>query len=269
MLAAGALVMSGLGVVGAFAADPQTTSTIEDSSAWYTQAYDNFPTGGYLTPRQTDVTGPQRAPFGTSSHKLTIGESSAQTELYRTDAYDGVPVADLTRLEFSELARPSASGGADRQPVFLRLSVDTDDDGNTDDSLFFFPANNGTVVNGEWQNWDVAGGTIDVNGDNGGTTTLAQYAANHPGATLVNDPYDNVHDAGAIALITGGSLAGDTDPQTNGEYFVDRVIVGDANQDTLYDLGGGSEVNGGTTDLTSTPPTTRAGSTRPTTTSTT
>ncbi len=249
LLAAGAIVLSSLGAAGALAAEPKKTSTIEGSSAWYPQAYENFPSGGYLTPRQSDVAGPQRAPFGTNSHRIEIGESSAQTELYRTNAYDGVNLSDLTRLEYSELARPTAGGG-DRQPAYLRLSVDTDNNGTTDDSLFFYPANNGTVVNNTWQHWDVAGGTIDVNGDNGGTTTLAQYADANPDATLVNDKYDPNHDAGALSLIVGGALGGDTDPQINGEYFVDRVIVGENDADTLYDLGGGSELNGGTSDLT-------------------
>ena len=66
----------------------------------------------------------------------------AQTELYRTDAYDGVALSDLTRLAYSTFARPT-SGNGDRQPTYLRLSVDTDDDGVRDDSLYFFPANNG------------------------------------------------------------------------------------------------------------------------------
>ena len=251
MLAVGGILLTGLGAAGAFAAEPKTDSVITGHADWYTQAYDNFPTGGYLTPRQDDVTGPQRAPFGTSSHRITIGESSAQTELYRTDAYDGVKVSDLTRLEYSELARPTTSG--DRQPVYLRLSVDNDGDGTTDASLFFYPANNSdqqTVVNNQWQHWDVANGSIDVDGDNGGTTNLADYAGAHPDATLVNDKYDANHDAGSLSLIAGGALGGDTDPQTNGEYFVDRVIVGNDGQDTLYDLGGGTESDGGSTDLT-------------------
>ncbi|RZI80168.1 MAG: hypothetical protein EOO67_19700, partial [Microbacterium sp.] len=252
VIAAGSLVLTGFGIVGASAAEPKTSSVTTGAGAWYTQAYDNFPTGGYLTPRQADVTGPNRAPFGTSSHRLTIGESSAQTELYRTNAYDGTLVADLTRLEYSEYAQSSVGGSA-RQPAYLRLSVDTDNNGTTDDSLFFYPANNGTVTNGTWQTWDVAGGAINVNGDGGATTTLAQYAADHVGAKLVNDPYDAIHDAGSLALIAGGALAGDTDPQVNGEYFVDRVIVGKAGQDTLYDLGGGSETNGGTDNLTVSP----------------
>jgi hypothetical protein len=258
LLASGALILSGLGTAGAFAAEPTTRSTIVDASTWYTQAYENFETGGYLTPQQADVAGPQRAPYGTSSHKITIGESSAQTELYRTDAYDGAKLSDLTRLEYSELARHTGGAGSDRQPVYLRLSVDNDGTDGTDAidaSLFFYPANNADqqpVANGEWQTWDVANGNISVDGDDGpgSTTTLADYVSAHPDAVLVNAPYDDVHDAGALSLIVGGSLAGDTDPQTNGEYFVDRVIVGQADHDTLYDFGGGSEHQGDVADVT-------------------
>ena len=250
MLASGSIILAGLGVSGAAAVAPSTASVVTGHSDWYAQAYENFPSGTYLTPQQQDVTGPQRAPFGTSSHKITIGESTAQTELYRTDAYDGANLSELTRLEFSTLARRVAGTGGDRQPAYLRLSVDNDGTDGTDaidTSLYFFPANNGTVVNGVWQNWDVSGGHIDVDGDNGGTTTLASYAAAHPDAVLVNAPFDSTHDAGAISLITGGALGGDGDPQTNGEYDVDRVIVGRNNADTLYDFGGGDEVSGGNT----------------------
>lgn len=252
MLAVGSVFLASLGAAGALAAEPKNTSIVDDASAWYTQAYDNFPSGGYLTPQQSDVTGPQRAPFGTSSHQIRIGESSAQTELYRTNAYDGTLIADLTRLEYSEYAT-ATTGTSARQPAYLRLSVDTDDDGNTDDSLFFYPANNGDVENDTWQTWDVAGGVINLNGDGGATTTLAAYADAHAGAKLVNDPFDEVHDAGSIALIVGGALGGDTDPQTNGTYYVDRVVVGENDVDTLFDLGGGTEVDGGTTNLTVNP----------------
>jgi len=185
MLAVGSVVLAGLGATSAVAAQPSTAYEVTGHTGWYTQAYENFETGGYLTPQQADVAGPQRAPFGSGSHKVTIGESSAQTELYRTDAYDGVLVSDLTRLEYSTLAR-RVSGTGDRQPTYLRLSVDTDDDGDIDDSLFFFPANNGdqhAVVNGQWQHWDVANGVVNVDGDGGATTTLAHYAASHDGAS--------------------------------------------------------------------------------------
>ena len=250
MLAVGSLVISCV-ATGAAVADgePGVDSVIAGSSAWYTQAYENFDTGGYLDPEQSEVAGPQRAPFGTGSHRIHIGQSSAQTELYRTDAYDGMALADLTRLEYSTLA-DSTVDGADRQPTYLRLSVDLEDSDaeSIDASLFFFPANNGAVVNGAWQNWDVTGGAISVNGDQGPdvTTTLAQYAQDNPEATLVNVPFDQEHSAGAISLITGGSLGGSTDPQTRGEYFVDRVVVGQNGVDTLYDLGDQDETAGAT-----------------------
>jgi hypothetical protein len=253
MLAAGSLILAGLGASGAVAAAPSTASVVTGHSAWYPQAYENFTSGTYLTPQQQDVAGPQRAPYGTSSHKITIGESTAQTELYRTNAYDGVKVSDLTRLEYSTMTRRVAGTGGDRQPAYLRLSVDadgTDDAHAIDQTLYFFPANNSDqnpAANGVWQSWDVSGGEIDVDGDNGGTTTLADYAASHADAVLVNAPFDESHDAGAISLITGGQMGGDGDSQTNGEYFVDRVIVGQNDQDTLFDFGGNDETNGGTT----------------------
>ena len=112
-----------------------------------------------------------------------------------------------------------------------------------EDSVFFFPANNGTVVNGQWQNWDVTGGLINVGGDSGaGEMTLAQYATANPTATLVNAPFDETHDAGSVALIAGAA-----NTQTRGEYFVDRVIVGQNDQDTLFDFGPSAETDGGTT----------------------
>ena len=247
MLAVGSLLIAGIGTGGAFAAGvPSSDSTIVRGGAdWYTQAYENTADGDYTVPEQSDVTGPQRAPFGTGSHKMTIGQFAVQTELYRTDDYDGVNLGDLTRLEYSTFARNTA-GGDDRQPAYLRLSVDDDNNGTLDTSLFFFPANNGTVVNGEWQDWDVTGGLMNVDGDSGaGEISLEDYAAAHPDATLVNDPYDATHDAGAVSLIAGAA-----NTMTRGEYFVDRVIVGQSGQDTLFDLGPNAETDGGTTHLT-------------------
>ena len=250
MLAAGSMIIAGLGATGALAAGTPSPDSmvVRDGADWYTQAYENTADGLYTDPEQYDVTGPQRAPFGTGSHRMTVGQYSVQTELYRTNAYDGVAVADITRLEYSTFERNTA-GGDDRQPAYLRLSVDndaTDGTDNIDASLFFFPANNGTVVNGEWQNWNVTDGLMNVDGDSGaGEISLADYAAAHPDAKLVNVPFDADHDAGAVSL-----MAGAANTQTRGEYFVDRVIVGENDQDTLFDFGPSDETDGGTTPLT-------------------
>lgn len=254
MLAAGSIVISCLGATGAFAAGvPSPDSTVvRNGDQWYTQAYENTSNGQYTDPEQSNVTGPQRAPFGTGSHRMAVGQFEVQTELYRTNSYDGVDLGEITRLEYSTYANNTA-GGADRQPTYLRLSVDEDGAANgvhNNKSLFFFPGNNGPVVNDVWQHWDVDSGLINEDGDSGvaGTTTLAAYTAAHPEAVLVNEPYvdgQGTHDSGAVALISGAA-----NTMTRGEYFVDRVIVGQSNQDTLFDFGPDAETDGGTTDLT-------------------
>ncbi|MGZ5418248.1 MAG: Calx-beta domain-containing protein [Nocardioides sp.] len=255
MLAAGSIVLSGLVAPGAFAAEPSPASVVTDHADWVEQAYENTPTGAYLEPEQSDVDGPARTPFGTGSHKVRIGQSTVQTELYRTTMYDGMSLADLTRFEYSTFARRTGGPDVLRQPTYLRLNVDRDDDGHGDDSLLFIPANNGVVKNGEWQNWDVDSGKLSVNGDTGAanTVTLAEYTAAHPDATLYNNGADwdgDPADFGAVALVTGGNGGGNSDPQTNGEYFVDRVVIGEDDVDTLFDFGPNVEQAGSVSELT-------------------
>jgi hypothetical protein len=245
-LAAGSVVVCALGAPVAFAA-PAPTSEITGNADWIAQAYENTATGIYLTPQQSEVQGPARAPFGPGSHRMVIGQSTVQTELYRTPKYDGTLLEDITRLEYSTFARRTNGDGALRQPTFLRLNVSTDGDDTTDEQLFFFPANNTgqqAVANGVWQHWDVAGGVVNIDGDDGvaGAEAFEDYAAAHPTAKLVNnadaaDGTATTADGGAIALITGGGNGGGTDSQANGEYFVDRVVVGVNDADTLFDLG--------------------------------
>ena len=253
-LAVGSLAISTLSAPGATAAEASPTSEVKDASTWVEQAYEVSDNGADLDPDQDDVDGPARTPFGTGSHRIRIGQSTVQTELYRTPDYDGTLLANVTRLEYSTFARRTSGSGADRQPTYLRLNVDNDGDGARDASLFFFPANNADqhpVANGTWQNWDVADGKISVDGDNGpgATTTLDAYAADHPTSTLVNND-GGKPDGGSLALINGGSQGGTSDPETNGEYFVDRVIVGESDDDTLYDFGPNNEQNGGETQYT-------------------
>ncbi len=258
MLAAGSVVLAGLGAGGAGAVTPaptpRSTSITTGHATWVAQAYD-LATDADLTPAQSDVAGPQRAPFGSGSHRIAIGTSDDQTELYRTNAYDGTTLDALTRLEYSTLARRTDGAGDLRQPSYLRLNVDTGGTADPDTSLFFFPANNAdqqAVANGTWQTWDVAGGKLNEGGDGGATTTLAAFAAAHTGAKLANNNAGQPS-GGGLALLNGGSQGGTGDPQVNGEYFVDRVVVGKSNLDTLFDLGDAAEATGGTTTSVVTP----------------
>ncbi|MEJ7689167.1 MAG: hypothetical protein WKF76_01345 [Nocardioidaceae bacterium] len=207
-------------------------------------AYECVDGGADLTPRQQMVAGPQRAPYGSGSHQTTIGESTAQTEIYRTPLYDHKLLSDITRLEYSTfaVAQPGTSAPM-RQLPYLRVNVDndgTDDVDQRDASLFFFPSNNadqGAVANGKWQHWNVAEGKINVDGDDGpaNATTLQAYAATNPRATLFNNDIGKPT-GGAIATIAGCSLGGNDDSFRNGVYHTDRVIVGEAGKDTLFDF---------------------------------
>ena len=107
VLAVGSLAIAGLTLPVANAAEPAPTSTITGHAAWVEQAYEVGDNGADLTPEQSEVDGPQRTPFGTGSHQIRIGQSTVQTELYRTPKYDGTPLADLTRLEYSTYAKRS------------------------------------------------------------------------------------------------------------------------------------------------------------------
>lgn len=252
-----ALAFAGTGAVtaaGSATAAPGSVPTVTTSDAsWVTQAYECFEGGADLSPQQQSADGPVRTPFGSTSHQITINESTAQTELYRTPAYDNLKLADLTRLEYSTFAKSNKTGTNERQPTYLRLSVDSD--GSTgendplvrDTSLYFIPANNGTVTQGTWQTWDVAHGKLSVNGDDGAqaAVSLSAFLADHPQATLVNND-EGKPTGGALALLTGCGLGGNTDTQRNGVYYVDRVIVGASGKDTLYDLGSGNESKGET-----------------------
>ena len=240
-----------LAITAPASAATQDNAVVEvnnDDATWAEQAYECFDTGANLTPQQKSVAGPQRAPYGSGSHHIQINEYSSQTELYRTDTYDGLPLAELSRLQYSTHADAFGEDAPDRQPTYLRLNVDNDGDQVRDASLFFFPANNGEqqpVVNGEWQNWDVANGDLSVNGDNGpnDTVTLDEYVATHPDATVVNNA-DGGPLGGGLALVTGCGMGGDSDPQRKGNYYVDRVVVGDDDADTLYDFEGRAESEG-------------------------
>ncbi len=218
-----------------------TIDVIHDSDgSWVTQAYECTEGGASLTPRQMAVAGPQRAPFGSSSHRTLIGQSTVQTELYRTPVYDGTLLSDITRLAYSTYAQPKAVESPDRALPYLRINVDDDGDDVRDASLFFYPSNNTdqhAILNNEWQNWDVAGGLVNVDGDTGvgGATTLQDYATDHPDSTLVNNNAGQA-DGGSIATIVGCAQGGDTDPFTKGVYYTDRVIVGQNGDDTLFDF---------------------------------
>jgi hypothetical protein len=180
------------------------------------QAYDC--TDDFLAPSQAFVNGPGTPPRGAGSRQFTMGPDGNQTELYRTTTYDGEQLADVQRLGYSTYVDT-----AGKQPPYFRMTLS---DGH---SLFFFPGNNPgqqAVAEDVWQTWNVAEGQLSVDSDGGPVTTLADYAAAHPGVTLVNNNYvGSGHpdsEFGAVGIVVG--CGGDT--QNNGTFNADAVIVG-------------------------------------------
>ena len=249
MVAAGSLVLSGLGAAGAFAAEPQATSVVTGSptgSRRPTRTPTPAPTS---TPQQDDVAGPQRAPFGTGSHRMRIGSSTVQTELYRTPTYDGSLLSDLTRLEYSTFA--SAYLGQRRRPARRPTCGSTSTTTTaTARATTASSSTRSTTAPGRptasWQSWDVAGGKVGVDGDAGPgpTTTLAQYAADQPGLHAgqqrrrqARRRRDRVHRRRLTAAATPTRSPTATTSSTGRSSA-------ETDADTLYDFGPNTETTG-------------------------
>lgn len=152
------------------------------------------------------VTGPATPPAGSGSFRQIVGTNGDDAQRIRTSLYNGTPLANLTNISYSTYVTNNNGG----QATYIQLFVDLDGNGTTDDILFFEPAyQNGTygvlgysspvpnqcavpacVVLNTWQTWDAdAGGWWSLIDSGGGPplTTLASYAAQHPGAALATD----------------------------------------------------------------------------------
>ena len=190
---------------------------------------------GGVTGSQAFVDGPGNPPLGTGSHQFNIGADGNSFEVIRTANHNGTLLADITTLDYSTYVQVTGSGG---QAPYLNLLVDTTGDGVSDDQLFFEPAyqdgnygfpNQGTVTVGTWQEWDtVQGGWWALSAGTFGPplTSLASYAAAHPGARLANSTL------GALRIATGcGAGAWD-----NFVGNADALTIGANGNSTTYDF---------------------------------
>ena len=233
LLAVASLLVAATGsvaVAGTASAATITNVTVTEDNlqGWAHQAFDNV---NYLASNQQFVAGPGTPPLGGGSLKMSLSsaENPDRVELFRTERYDGTEISDLRTLTYSTYSRAAAGNDTPQQPAYLRLSVDTNADGGTDDTLFFFPANNGEPAQGRWQTWNAS---FDTGGWTEAETpatefTLAEYAVAHPGATIVKNEDAAVPSQvdGGVALLVGGSgLA----TQMDGEYFINVINIGTA-----------------------------------------
>ena len=103
--------------------------------------------------------GPDTPPLGTGSFELTTNTNPEKVQLF-TDAYDGVPLADIDALSYSTYRDPSSTGFIAGVSA-LNLRIDTDNDGQPNAYLVYEPyqsEGNAAVQTGVWQTWDAING---------------------------------------------------------------------------------------------------------------
>jgi hypothetical protein len=220
----------------AFAETPQdaTRVTITEANAteqkWAPLAYDCNDDSFELTPAQAMRTGPATPPLGAGSREFDLSTAfgAYQTEIYRSTVLDGRLVSSISQLEYSTYV--TGTDGNAKQPAYLRLTIDTNpgDPGNERVAAFFFPANNGPVVQNAWQTWSIGAGHFELGGDGGPSYTLSGLASAFPQARIANN------NSGAL---TGGGLsliAGCGGGNTRfSKADVDRVVVAASSEGDL------------------------------------
>ncbi len=111
------------------------------------------------------VPGPATPPMGTGSLELSVGADGGDAAQARNNTYDGQLLRDLSSLTYHTYVDVPGSGG---QAPYIILNVDYDNNGTTDDFLFFepvyqdatfFPTNpQPAIVLDTWQSWDARNG---------------------------------------------------------------------------------------------------------------
>lgn len=189
--------------------------------------------------------GPGAPSLGAGSYHQAA-TTTADQHIVRTAAFNGTPLGSVTSLSYATYVTRFVNG----QAASVRLLIDNDGNGSTDDHLVFEPAyQNATypmvpgaaaVPNqcpgiascartGAWQTWNAhAGGWWARSAGNGGPPldTLAHYLVTHPGAKLATDEP-------SLRLQAG-------DGWTNYAGAFDAVTIGIAGNITTYDFEAGS-----------------------------
>lgn len=188
------------------------------------------------------VTGPPTAPAGVGSLRMTVGSNGDSYYIYRNTAFDGVLASQLTSLSYDTFVATYV----DSQAIAINLKVDTDNDGVSDDTLWFepayqgaayFPSNpQGPLSVGIWQHWNALnGGWYSENGAGGSgpgsnVKSLATILADLPVGTKIAP--SSIGGLGGLRLYSGCG-AGSWD---NFDGNVDNLMVGVAGVTTTYDF---------------------------------
>lgn len=193
------------------------------------------------------VSGPGTPPMGSGSLFLSVGSDGSSGAQFRNDAYDDTPLEDLTSLRYSTYV----TNNVNCQAPYLVLNIDTDEDGDVDDLLFFEPCyQNGTytgstvpdqgdVMLNTWQEWNaLAGGWWTSSDGFGGPplTTIADYVSENPNARIVNAAGGQ----GGVRIVAGFGATAWDDFTGNADAFA----IGVDGVENIYDFEAMPPANG-------------------------
>ena len=156
------------------------------------------------------VTGPGTPPLGTGSAQISV--TGTQRRNLATYQFSGTPLADIATLRFRTYNPSAGNGGGSTRSAYLNFNVDFDGSDTWQKRLSFVPAQNGTVLQDTWQEWDAinwggalwgySGTTWPITGEPGSTLkTWSQILSDYPSARIrvtdafvglrVGEPYSN------------------------------------------------------------------------------
>ncbi|HYP39114.1 MAG TPA: thrombospondin type 3 repeat-containing protein [Chloroflexia bacterium] len=247
MLLLAVLAMSGGGLARAPLAQAAASTVVVTEGDVTRQAENTPPTDNWVlytripTSLGQFVTGPATPPAGVGSLQLRTPSSGDKVFLFNYD-YVGTTISSIDAIGYSSYR----SAGAGQQLPGLNIQVDKNGGSllpGDFTTLVYEPIYNtptGTIVSGQWQTWNAINGrwwsTAALGGGQcAGATiscmrTLAQIAANNPGATItggfgINQGSGNATLVSAVdALIlgtSGNSVTYNFEPDSDGDGVAD------------------------------------------------
>jgi hypothetical protein len=216
----------------AFAAGSVTEVTKDGQGGWHKQV--TSPDGSV-----TFVPGPDTPPIGDGSAHLTTGTHGDESAQLRNTGYKGKKLSDLSKLSYWTYVHQNNG----QQFPYLILNIDTNNNGHTDQLLFFEPPYQSSGSGGVdcahqhataidiWQGWDALSGCwYAINSSTGDPTyggpgtasdSLAGYESQNPHAKIVNSDSG----LGGVRLLVGFASPDDRF-DANVDSF--RIAFGDA-----------------------------------------
>ena len=117
----------------------------------------------------TFVLGPATPPLGVGSVQIsTSGLSRPNIATYQ---FAGVKLTDITTLKFATYNPSAGNGGGSQRSGYLHFNVDFNGTDTWQRRLVYVPANNGTVVQNTWKEWDTINAGTALWGWSGWSTT--------------------------------------------------------------------------------------------------